>query len=55
MLVGVPPRPAFEQPDASGSRMFVLVWGNSGCGKTSLAATGPGEKAYIQFDPQGVV
>jgi hypothetical protein len=34
--------------------MFLLIWGNSGCGKTTLAATAPGEKAYIQFDPQGV-
>jgi hypothetical protein len=34
--------------------MFLLVWGDSGCGKTTLAATAPGEKAFIQFDPQGV-
>lgn len=53
--MGLPAKPQFEQPDASNSRMFTLVWGNSGCGKTTLAATAPGDKAFIQFDPQGVV
>jgi hypothetical protein len=33
--------------------MYVLVWGASGCGKTTLAATAPGTKAILQFDPQG--
>jgi hypothetical protein len=33
--------------------MYLLVWGASGCGKTTLAATAPGMKAIIQFDPQG--
>lgn len=32
----------------------MLVWGNSGVGKTTLAATGPGHKAWILFDPRGV-
>jgi hypothetical protein len=45
--------PTFEKPDFSFTRMYLLVWGASGCGKTTLAATAPGAKAIIQFDPQG--
>ena len=33
--------------------MFLLLWGDSGCGKTTLAATAPGVKAWMLFDPQG--
>jgi hypothetical protein len=34
-------------------RMTMLLWGSSGCGKTTLAATAPGKKLLINFDPDG--
>jgi len=51
--MAAPPRPSFQKPDFSFTRIYLLVWGASGCGKTTLAATAPGMKAIIQFDPQG--
>lgn len=53
--MAVPPRPQFEQPTFDDAKMFLLVWGDSGCGKTTLSMTAPGKKALIQFDPQGHV
>ena len=35
-------------------RMAILLWGNAGCGKTTLAATAPGKKLWILFDPDGI-
>lgn len=32
-------------------RISMLLWGVSGCGKTSLAMTAPGKKLHIAFDP----
>lgn len=34
-------------------RLSVLLWGPAGIGKTTLAATMPGRKALINFDPDG--
>jgi len=51
--MAAPPKPTFVRPDFEFTRIFLLVWGASGCGKTTLAATAPGTKAIIQFDPQG--
>lgn len=34
-------------------RLSLLLWGSSGCGKTTFAATAPGKKLLIQFDPDG--
>jgi len=34
-------------------RLSILLWGTSGCGKTTLAATAPGRKLWINFDPDG--
>lgn len=34
-------------------RMSMMLWGNSGCGKTTLAATMPGHKLWLLFDPDG--
>lgn len=34
-------------------RMSVLIWGQPGTGKTTLASTLPGRKALINFDPDG--
>lgn len=33
--------------------LTMLLWGKSGCGKTVLAATAPGPKLFLQFDPGG--
>lgn len=35
-------------------RMAILLWGDAGCGKTTLASTAPGVKLWILFDPDGV-
>lgn len=34
-------------------RLSMLLWGSAGCGKTTLAATAPGKKLWINFDPDG--
>ena len=35
------------------SRLSMILWGDSGCGKTTLAATAPGRKLFVAFDPDG--
>ncbi len=35
------------------ARFTGLLWGSSGCGKTTLACTAPGKKLLINFDPDG--
>lgn len=49
LLGGVP----VETPDAASMRLAMLIWGDSGCGKTTLAATAPGTKLVLLFDPDG--
>ncbi len=39
------------QPKTVTRRMALLLWGSSGSGKTTLAATAPGKKLWISFDP----
>lgn len=34
-------------------RLSLLLWGASGCGKSTLAATAPGRKLWLNFDPDG--
>lgn len=34
-------------------RLSMLLWGVPGCGKTTLAATAPGKKLFLSFDPDG--
>lgn len=34
-------------------RIAMLLWGRAGSGKTTLAATAPGIKVWINFDPDG--
>jgi len=42
-----------EQPTDALSRLTMILWGESGCGKTTLAATAPGKKLILLFDPDG--
>ena len=42
-----------EQPTDALSRLTMILWGESGCGKTTLAATAPGKKLWLLFDPDG--
>lgn len=39
----------------SDQRFSALLWGLSGCGKTTWAASAPGRKLLINFDPDGPV
>jgi GTPase SAR1 family protein len=39
----------------SDRRFSLLLWGLAGCGKTTLAASSPGNKLLINFDPDGPV
>ncbi len=34
-------------------RLTMLLWGEAGCGKTTLAATAPGKKLWLLLDPDG--
>lgn len=34
-------------------RLTMVLWGIAGCGKTTLAATAPGRKLIVNFDPDG--
>ncbi len=40
-------------PQARIKRFSCLIWGSSGGGKTTLAGTAPGQKLWINFDPDG--
>lgn len=42
-------------PSSDNLRMAMLLWGQAGCGKTTLAATAPGTKLWINFDPDGLL
>jgi GTPase SAR1 family protein len=35
------------------SNMAILLWGEAGSGKTTLACTAPGNKLLVNFDPRG--
>lgn len=43
----VPLKPAQQKE----RRLSVLIWGAPGCYKTTLAATAPGKKLWLSFDP----
>ena len=34
-------------------RLTMLLWGKPACGKTVFAATAPGKKLWLLFDPNG--
>lgn len=40
-------------PKARIKRFSLLLWGSSGSGKTTLAGTAPGQKLWINYDPDG--
>jgi hypothetical protein len=42
-----------QRPDEKTHRLSMLLWGPAGCGKTTLAATAPGKKLWVNFDPDG--
>lgn len=44
---------AIETLHSSPKRLSMLIWGKAGCGKTTLAATAPGKKLWLEFDPDG--
>lgn len=49
MAGGVP----ITAPSAADMMLNMLVWGDSGAGKTTLAATAPGHKLFVLLDPGG--
>lgn len=48
-LAGIPIRIA----SSAQRSMSILLWGKSGVGKTTLAATAPGKKLWLNFDNKG--
>lgn len=46
---GVP----LPKPVISDARLMMIIWGDAGAGKTTLACTAPGNKLLLQFDPGG--
>ena len=42
-----------QSVQGTSSRMSLLLWGQPGVGKTTLAATAPGKKLWVNFDPDG--
>jgi len=43
-----------QKVTAAAKRFNGAIWGDAGCGKTTLAGTAPGRKLWYQFDPDGV-
>jgi hypothetical protein len=44
---------AISTPKVDDARLMALLWGDTGSGKTTLAATAPGVKLHLCFDPGG--
>lgn len=49
MAGGIP----ITTPSVDDMRLNMLLWGDIGSGKTTLAATAPGNKLFVLFDPGG--
>lgn len=47
--------PKLEPKRLADAEQFLtqIIWGPAGCGKTTLAATAPGHKLWLLFDPDG--
>lgn len=41
--------------NVEGASIALLLWGDAGCGKTTLAATAPGTKLWLLFDREGAL
>src|SRR5262245_54629896 len=41
------------EPEDKAARISMILWGESGVGKTTLAATLPGRKLFLMLDPDG--
>lgn len=44
---------ALADTSAPTPRLTMLLWGEAGCGKTTLASTAPGKKLWLLLDPDG--
>lgn len=42
-----------QSAETKDRRISALIWGPAGSGKTTLAATAPGRKLWVNFDPDG--
>lgn len=42
-----------ERPSDTLGRLSMILWGDAGSGKTTLAATAPGRKLFLMLDPDG--
>jgi hypothetical protein len=42
-----------KKPSAASERISGLIWGRAGAGKTTLAATAPGDLLWVNFDTDG--
>jgi hypothetical protein len=42
-----------EHPTDAPSRLSMILWGDAGSGKTTLASTAPGRKLFLMLDPDG--
>lgn len=42
-----------EHPTDMPSRLSMILWGDAGSGKTTLACTAPGRKLFLMLDPDG--
>ena len=42
-----------SRPKPTSARISMILWGEQGSGKTTLAATAPGDKLFMLFDPNG--
>jgi len=48
-IAGLP----IQRASAKAHRISLLLWGDAGTGKTSLACTAPGRKLLLNFDVDG--
>lgn len=49
----MPPQLITLAASAPIARVSMVLWGEAGCGKTTFAATAPGKRLLINFDPDG--